>query len=155
MRLKAVIRAKKETEQMVKPVPRGEVPEISIRENLQGCSRLISATRVELRCEKQALRSAIQNARAELCQQWRVLREPPLKEAEQLIKKILKIDDYEAAKLAERVHLFVDLDYVADCNRGEACWAYANDLVRLAQEVEERFAGLESYVSSPIYINRA
>ena len=142
---------------MVKPVPRDEVPEISIRENLQGCSRLISTTRVELRCEKekQALRSAIQDARAELCQQWSVLREPLLKEAEQLIKKILKIDDYEAAKLAERVHLFVDLDYVADCNRGEACWAYANDLVRLAQEVEERFAGLESYVSSPIYTNRA
>jgi hypothetical protein len=45
---KAVIRAKPETEQMVKPIPRDEVPEISIRDNLQGCSRLITATRVEL-----------------------------------------------------------------------------------------------------------
>jgi hypothetical protein len=45
---KTVIRAKTETEQMVKPIPRDEVPEISIRESLQGCSRLITATRVEL-----------------------------------------------------------------------------------------------------------
>ena len=45
---KAVIRAKTETEQMVKPIPRDELPVISIRENLQGCSRLITATRVEL-----------------------------------------------------------------------------------------------------------
>jgi hypothetical protein len=33
---------------MVNRIPRDEVPEISIRENLQGCSRLITATRVEL-----------------------------------------------------------------------------------------------------------
>jgi hypothetical protein len=33
---------------MVNPIPRDEVPEISIRENLQGCSRLTTATRVEL-----------------------------------------------------------------------------------------------------------
>jgi len=45
---KAVIRANTETEQMAKPIPRNEVPGISIRENLQGCSRLITATRVEL-----------------------------------------------------------------------------------------------------------
>jgi hypothetical protein len=45
---KAVIRAKTEMEQMVNPIPRDEVPEISIRENLQGCSRLITVTRVEL-----------------------------------------------------------------------------------------------------------
>ena len=46
--LKTVIRAKTETEEMVKPIPGDEVPEISIRENLQGCSRLITATRLEL-----------------------------------------------------------------------------------------------------------
>jgi hypothetical protein len=69
---------------------------------------------------KQALRSAIQDAQAELCQQRRALREPLLKEAKQLIKKVLKIDDYEAAKLAERAHLVVELDGAADCTRGEA-----------------------------------
>jgi len=112
---------------------------------------------LEKRCqkEKQALRRAIQDARAELCQQWRALREPLLKEAEQLIKKVLKIDDYEAKKLAERAHLVVELDGAADCNRGEASWAHGDDLVRLAHEVEERFVRLESYVSSPSYINRS
>jgi hypothetical protein len=45
---KAVIRAKTEMEQMLNPIPRDEVPVISIRENFQGCSRLIPATRVEL-----------------------------------------------------------------------------------------------------------
>jgi hypothetical protein len=43
-----VIRAKTEIEQLVNPIPRDEVPEIRIRENLQGCSRLITATWVEL-----------------------------------------------------------------------------------------------------------
>ena len=111
---------------------------------------------LEKRCqkEKRALRSAIQDARAELCQQWRALREPLLKEAEQLIKKVLKIDDYEAAKLAERAHLVVELDGVADCDRGKASWAYGNDLDRLANEVEERFLKLENYVGYPAYVNR-
>ena len=35
----------------------------------------------------------------------RASQQPLLKEAEQLIKKVLKIDDYEAAKLAELGHL--------------------------------------------------
>ena len=109
------------------------------------------------RCEKeeQALRSAIQDARRELCQQWSALRQPLLKEAEQLIKKILKVDNYEAKKLAERAHLVVELDGAADCNRGEASWAYTNDLVRLAHEVEERFVRLQSYVNSPAYVTAA
>jgi hypothetical protein len=45
---KAVIHAKTGMDQMVNPIPRDEAPEISIRENLQGCSRLITATRLEL-----------------------------------------------------------------------------------------------------------
>src|ERR1700678_1238464 len=45
---KAVVHAKTETEQMAKPIPRDELPVISTRENLQGCSRLIAATRLEL-----------------------------------------------------------------------------------------------------------
>ena len=117
-------------------------------------SNRIDALEKRYEKEKQALRSAIQDARAELCQQWRALREPLLKEAGQLMKKVLKIDDYEEAKLAERARLVVDLDGAADCSRGEASWAYTNDLVRLAHEVEERFVRLDSYVNSPLYINR-
>lgn len=96
----------------------------------------------------------IRDARAELLHQWHSLRQPLLKEAEQLIKKFLRVSDYDAKELADRVHLIVDLDYAADCNRGDASWAYTNDLVSLAHEVDERFVRLESYVSSPTYINR-
>jgi hypothetical protein len=45
--LKTVIRGKTEAEQIQRP-SRDEIPVISIRENLQGCSRLITATRLEL-----------------------------------------------------------------------------------------------------------
>jgi hypothetical protein len=45
--LKTVIRGKTEAEHIQRP-SRNEIPEISIRENLQGCSRLITTTRVEL-----------------------------------------------------------------------------------------------------------
>ena len=89
-----------------------------------------------------------------IASQWHSLRQPLLKEAEQLIKKFLRVSDHDARELAERVHLIVDLDYAADCNRGEASWVYTDDLVRLAHEVEERFVRLESYVSSPLYANR-
>jgi hypothetical protein len=108
------------------------------------------------RCEKeeQVFRSAVQDARREFCQQWRALRELLLKEAEQLIKKILKIDDYEAEKLAERAHLVVQPDGAVDCKRGGPSWASTKDVVRLAHEVEERFVLLQSYVNSPAYINR-
>jgi len=105
--------------------------------------------------QKQALTSAVREARAELRQQWLSLRQPLLKEAEQLIKKFLRVSDYDAKELAGRVHLIGDLDYAADCNRGEASWAYGNYLDRLAHEVEERFVHLESYVNSPGYINRS
>jgi hypothetical protein len=44
---KTIIHGKNETEEMKRP-SRDEVPEISIRENLQGCSRLSTATRIEL-----------------------------------------------------------------------------------------------------------
>jgi hypothetical protein len=118
-------------------------------------SNRIDALEKRFEKEKQALRSAIQDARAELCQQWCALREPLLKEAEQLIKQVLKIDDYEAAKLAERAHLVVELDGAADCNRSGASWSPSNDVVRPAHEVEERFVRLESYVNSPVYINRS
>src|SRR5262249_41067293 len=45
--LKTVIRGKTEAEQ-IQSLSRDEIPEIHIRENLQGCSRLITATRVDL-----------------------------------------------------------------------------------------------------------
>ena len=122
---------------------------------INALSNRLAAQETLFEAQKQALMSAIRDARAELVHQWHSLRQPLLKEAEQLIKKVLKIDDYEVAKLAERMHLIVDLDNAADCNRGGASWTLANDVVRLAHEVEERFVRLESYVSSPSYINRS
>jgi hypothetical protein len=117
-------------------------------------SNRIVAEEALFAAQKQVLTSAIRDAKAEVVHQWHSLRQPLLKEAEQLIKKVLRVSDYDAKKLAERGHLIVDLDNAADCNRGEASWAYGNDLVRLAHEVEERCVRLETYVNSPLYINR-
>jgi hypothetical protein len=121
---------------------------------INALSNRLASQETLFEAQKQALTSAIRDARAELFHQWRSLRQPLLKEAEQLIKKVLRVSDYDANKLAERVHLIVDLDYAADCNRGEASWAYGNDLVRLAHEVEERIVRLESYISSSLYVSR-
>jgi hypothetical protein len=44
---KTVIHGQTEAEQMRWPT-RDDVPQISVRENLQGCSRLVTATRIEL-----------------------------------------------------------------------------------------------------------
>ena len=118
-------------------------------------SNRLAAQETLFDAQKQAFTSSIRDAKAEVVHQWHSLRQPLFKEAEQLIKKVLKIADYEAAKLAERGHLVVELDGAADCNRGEASWAYGNDLIRLAHEAEERFVRLESYVNSPLYINRS
>jgi hypothetical protein len=118
-------------------------------------SNRLAAQETVFETQKQALTSAIRDARAELRHQWHSLRQPLLKEAEQLIKKFLRVSDYDAMELAGRAHLIVDLDYAADCNRGEASWAYGNDLDRLAHEVEERFVRLESYVSSSLFFNRS
>jgi hypothetical protein len=118
-------------------------------------SNRLTAQETLFEAQKRALTSAIRDAKAELVHQWQSLRQPLLKEAEQLIKKILKIDDYEAAKLAERAHLVVELDGAADCNRGQASWSPTNDPVRSALEVEERFLKLENYVGSPAYVNRS
>src|ERR1700722_11800207 len=43
--LKAMIRAKKEMKQMVERLPQDQIPKINIRDTLQGCSRLITASR--------------------------------------------------------------------------------------------------------------
>ena len=118
-------------------------------------SNRLAAQETLFEAQKQALTSAIREARAELVHQWHSLRQPLLKEAEQLIKKFLRVSDHDARELAGRAHLIVELDGAADCNRGEASWAYTNDLVSLAHEVEERFVRLQSYVNSPAYINRS
>src|ERR1700730_16524368 len=44
---KKIILGKTESEQMRRPT-RDDVPQISVRENLQGCSRLVTETRIEL-----------------------------------------------------------------------------------------------------------
>jgi actin-related protein len=122
---------------------------------INALSNRLVAQETLFEAQKQVLTSAIRDAKAELVHQWHSLRQPLLKESEQLIKKILKIDDYEAAKLAAGAHLVVELDGAANCNRGGASWTPTNDVVRLAHEVEERFVRLESYVNSPAYINRS
>jgi hypothetical protein len=45
---KAVIRAKKETEQVVERLPRDQTPKINVRDTFEGCSRLITVSRIEL-----------------------------------------------------------------------------------------------------------
>jgi hypothetical protein len=85
---------------------------------INALSNRLVAQETLFEAQKQALTSAIRDARAELCHQWHSLRQPLLREAEQLIKKVLRVSDYDAKKLAERVHLIVDLDYAADCNQG-------------------------------------
>jgi hypothetical protein len=118
-------------------------------------SARLSAQQAELDAQKALLTNAISDARRELIRRWQTLREPLVGKAERTVSMLLRVNNLEAKRLAERVHVIVDLDHAADCNRREASWAYTNDLVRLAQEVEERFVRLESYVNSPAYINRS
>jgi uncharacterized protein YjiS (DUF1127 family) len=106
---------------------------------------------------KAALNNAIQDARRELVRKWQTVRQPVLEKAARAVSALFSLSDHDVKDVANHSRLIYDIDHAVGFPRGyvnSVDWPYTEDPVTLAEDIERRFVGLETYLASPLYSNR-